>query len=106
MWPVVAYNKPSRNPSASNATKPISRNIRLLGWFNFWAEFRPYGPIAILYYSQVTGSYALGMSLFSAAMLSQSIFELPTGLFSDLIGRKWTVVCGGIAGVLALTTPP
>ncbi len=82
---------------------PVSRNIRLLKWFNFWAEFRPYGPIAILYYTQVSGSYALGMSVFSAAMLAQSLFELPTGVFSDLIGRKYTVVCGAVAGVFALT---
>lgn len=82
---------------------PVSRNISLLSWFNFWAEFRPYGPIAILYYAQVSGSYALGMSIFSAAMLAQSLFEVPTGVFSDKIGRKWTVVCGAVAGVFALT---
>ncbi len=81
----------------------VARNIRLLRWFYFWAEFRPYGPIAILYYSQVSGSYALGMSIFSAAMLAQSLLEVPTGVFSDRVGRKWTVVCGAVAGVFALT---
>ncbi len=81
----------------------VARNIRLIGWFNFWADFRPYGPIAILYYSQVSGSYALGMSIFSAAMLAQSIFEMPTGVLSDLVGRKKTVVYGAVASVFALT---
>lgn len=81
----------------------VSRNIRLLGLFNFWTDFRPYGPIAILYYSQVTGSYALGMSIFSAAMLAQSVFEMPTGVLSDMVGRKKTVVYGAVAGVFALT---
>ncbi len=81
----------------------VARNIRLLGWFNFWADFRPYAPIAILYYSQVSGSYALGMSIYSAAMLAQSIFEMPTGVLSDRVGRKRTVVYGAIAGVFALT---
>lgn len=83
--------------------RPVSRNLTLLGWFNFWSDFRPYAPIAILYYAQVSGSYALGMSIFSAAMLAQSVFEVPTGLFSDMIGRKKTVVCGAVAGVFALT---
>jgi MFS family permease len=83
--------------------KPISRNIRLLGWFYFWADFRPYGPIAILYYSQVTGSYALGMSVFSAAMLAQSFFEVPTGVLSDMVGRKKTILYGAAAGIFALT---
>lgn len=82
---------------------PVSRNITLLGWFNFWAEFRPYAPIAILYYAQVSGSYALGMSIFSAAMLAQSLFEVPTGILSDMVGRKKTVVYGAVAGVFALT---
>jgi len=81
----------------------VSRNIRMLGWFNFWADFRPYGPIAILYYSQVSGSYALGMSIFSAAMLAQAVFEMPTGVLSDMVGRKKTVVYGAVAGVFALT---
>jgi MFS family permease len=82
---------------------PVSRNIILLGWFNFWADFRPYAPVAILYYAQVSGSYALGMSIFSAAMLAQSLFEVPTGIFSDRVGRKKTVVYGAVAGVFALT---
>ncbi len=82
---------------------PVSRNIRLLGWFNFWADFRPYGPIAILYYSQVSGSYALGMSIYSMVMLAQSLFEVPTGVLSDRVGRKKTVVYGAVAGVFALT---
>ena len=81
----------------------VSRNIRLLGWFNFWAEFRPYAPIAILYFSQVSGSYALGMSIFSTAMLAQSVFEVPTGVLSDRVGRKQTMIFGAVAGVFALT---
>ena len=80
----------------------VQRNIRLLAWFNFWLEFRPYAPIAILYFSQVTGSYAFGMSIFSATRLSQFLFEVPTGVFSDLVGRKRTIIFGAIAGMLSL----
>jgi hypothetical protein len=80
----------------------VSRNIRLLSWFNFWSGFRPYTPIAILYFSQVSGSYALGMSVYSITMLAQSAFEVPTGILSDMVGRKRTVVYGAIAAVLSL----
>ena len=80
-----------------------ARNLSLIGWFNFWMDFRPYGPIAILYFAEVSGSYALGMSIFSATMLAQSLFEVPTGVLSDMLGRKRTVVCGAVAGVFALT---
>lgn len=80
----------------------VPRNVRLLSWFNFLLDFRPYAPIAILYFSQVSGSYALGMSIFSAATVAQSLFEVPTGIFSDLIGRKKTIVCGAAASVFSL----
>jgi MFS family permease len=80
----------------------VPRNVRLLTWFNFWGEFRLYGPIAILYFSQVSGSYALGMSVWSVAQLAQSLFEVPTGVFSDMIGRKWTMTCGAAASTISL----
>ena len=82
---------------------PVPHNVRLLAWFNFFTDFRPYAPIAILYFSDVSGSYALGMSVYSAIMLSQSLFEVPTGVFSDLIGRRRTVICGAMASVFSLT---
>jgi MFS family permease len=81
---------------------PVPRNVRLLGWFNFWGDFRPYAPIAILYFAQVSGSFALGMSVYSIVMLAQACFEVPTGVFSDQIGRKRTVVCGAAAAVFSL----
>jgi len=80
----------------------MSRNIKLLSLFNFFIEFSLYTPIAIIYFSEVSGSYALGMSIFSITMISSAIFEVPTGIFSDLIGRKRTVVCGAISNVLAV----
>src|SRR5690348_13401937 len=81
---------------------PIHKNIRLLGWFNFLLDFRLYGPIIILYFTQVSGSFALGMSVFSITMLASAIFEVPTGVFSDKIGRKKTIVCGSIASVISV----
>src|SRR5262249_48066007 len=35
--------------------------------------------------------------------LAQSVFEMPTGVLSDMVGRKKTVVYGAVAGVFALT---
>lgn len=69
----------------------------MLAWHNFFTDFRLYAPVAILYFAQVTGSYALGMSVYSIIMLTQALFEIPTGVFSDLIGRKRTVMCGSVA---------
>lgn len=76
------------------------KNIKILTWFNFFTDFRLYSPIAILYFAKVTNSFALGMSIFSIVMISSAILEVPTGIFSDKIGRKRTVMLGTMASVL------
>lgn len=79
----------------------MERNIRLFSYLNFFTDFIPYAPIAILYFANVSGSYALGMSVFSVVMLASAFFEIPTGIFSDMIGRKNTVVLGAMTRILS-----
>lgn len=78
----------------------IFRNIKVLTWFNFFTDFKLYAPIAIIYFTHVTGSFALGMSIFSIAMITSALFEIPTGIFSDRIGRRRTVIWGAFSAVL------
>jgi len=78
----------------------FKNNIKILTWFNFFTDFRLYSPVAIIYFAKVTGSYALGMSIFSIVMVSSALFEIPTGLFSDMIGRRKTVIWGAAAAVV------
>lgn len=80
----------------------VSKNIKLLAWHNFFTDFRLYAPLAILYFTQVSGSYALGMSVFSIFMITQALFEVPLGVYSDLIGRARTVTIGSAAMVLGV----
>lgn len=80
----------------------MERNIRLFYLFNFLTDFRPYSPIAILYFAEVTGSYALGMSVMSVVFVSQALFEIPTGVLSDHIGRRWTIVLGALSSSIGL----
>lgn len=82
---------------------PVSRNIRLLALFNFLLDFRLYAPIMIIYFEQVIGSYVLAMSILSVTMLSAAALEVPTGIISDRIGRKKTVVVGALASLAAVT---
>ena len=77
----------------------LSKNIKLLSWFNFFTDFKLYGPIAIIYFAQVSHSYALGAAVFSIAYITSSILDVPTGIFSDRIGRKKTMVLGAITAV-------
>lgn len=41
------------------------------------------------------------MSLFSVVMISSAIFEVPTGVFSDLLGRKKTLMMGALAALMS-----
>lgn len=77
-------------------------NIVLLSWFHFFIDFIFYAPVAVLYFAHVTGSYALGMSIFSVVWIASALFELPTGIFSDMIGRKNTVVAGSVSSLLSV----
>ena len=71
-------------------------------WFNFFLDFRPYAPVAIIYFALVTDSYALALAVYSVAHVAAAMFEVPTGIFSDLVGRKKTFICGAIASTLSI----
>lgn len=77
----------------------IHKNIRLLSWLNFFTDFKLYAPVAIIYFAQVTGSYALGMSIFSVSMIASALLEIPTGVFSDMVGRRKTVLLGSLSAI-------
>ncbi len=81
----------------------IEKNIKLLSWLNFCTDFVFFAPVAILYFARVTGSYALGMSVFSLAYVSSAVFEVPTGIVSDMVGRKKTTILGAASSVLCVT---
>lgn len=82
---------------------PFQRNVRLFYAINFFMDFRLYGPVAAIYFAQVSGSYVLGLSVFSIIMLTAAAFELPTALLSDLAGRKGTLLMGAAAGAASVT---
>lgn len=73
------------------------RNIRLLMLLNFLVDLSFFNVIAILYFAQVTGSFAAGMTIFSIVMLSSALWEVPTGILSDRIGRKRTMIFAAVA---------
>ena len=79
----------------------LPRNVRLLSWFNFCGDFRLYGPIMVIYFAQVTGSYAAAGSLLAVKMLSSAAFEVPTGVLSDRLGRRGTMIAGAVVMVAA-----
>ena len=89
----------TKNPSIHEGKK-VKNNLVIMGLLNLLMDFKLYGAFAIIYYSQIAGSITLGMSIFSITMISAAIFEFPTGLIADKIGRKNTVVVGCVCSLI------
>ncbi|WP_214325995.1 MFS transporter [Nonomuraea sediminis] len=94
--------KSQRSWSAPHsADQTVNRTVRLLSWFNFFGDFRMYGPIMVIYFAQVAGSYTAAASLLAVKMLSSAAFEVPTGVLSDRLGRRGTMIAGAVVMVAA-----
>ncbi|QUQ67126.1 MFS transporter [Kutzneria sp. CA-103260] len=91
----------SAPPAPNSADQTVTRNVRLLSWFNFFGDFRMYGPIMVIYFAQVTGSYTAAASLLAVKMLSSAAFEVPTGVLSDRLDRRGTMIAGAVVMVAA-----
>lgn len=79
-----------------------ARNIRLLMLFNFFEDFVPYSVFTILIFAEIAGSFTAATAAISIVMMMQVLSEVPTGLISDLVGRKCTMIFGGIASSLSV----
>lgn len=79
----------------------LQKNIKILRWHSFFTDFELWAPLGIIYFSKISGSYALGISVYSVIMLFAAIFELPTGIFSDRIGRVKTLIFGAFSYLLS-----
>ncbi|MFS8158727.1 MAG: MFS transporter [Candidatus Roizmanbacteria bacterium] len=79
------------------------KNIILMKWYCFLTSLRFFAAIQILYFVKVTGSFSLGMSIFAVSTMSQALFEIPTGIYSDTIGRKKTTIFAAVSAVLSVT---
>lgn len=77
------------------------KNIQLLSIFNFLIGLTFFAPVAIIYFAKVSGSYTLGTSIFGVIMLSAALFEVPTGVLSDRVGRKNTFILGSLTRIVS-----
>lgn len=81
--------------------KNMTRNIRLIYLHNFLLDFRPQWAFLAIYCAQVTGSYTTGMAVMATQKLAGALTDIPTGILSDKIGRKNTIVLGSLIMLLA-----
>ena len=74
------------------SSSAIQRNIKLFKIDAFLGGSWPLYALAILYFEQITHSYALAMLVWSISSLTQTFMEVPTGILSDKIGRRKTLI--------------
>ena len=84
--------------------KRVKKNLFLTGLIVFLNNVCLYNVVAILYFKELTNSFVLAMSVFAIATISTAAFEIPTGILSDKIGRKKTIVFGSVCSVLGAIT--
>lgn len=75
--------------------------VRLFTLFCFFSSLDFYLPIKVVYFYQVIGSYSTTAAIISTVWIAQAALELPTGIFSDMVGRKRTIILGSVCAVLA-----
>jgi MFS family permease len=81
----------------------MNTNVRALYYFNFFNGFRPHWPIAVIYFQEITTSFAAAMTIYSIVFLSQALLEVPTGVFSDGFQRRKTMIMGAVCASLSVT---
>ncbi|HMO18504.1 MAG TPA: MFS transporter [Oligoflexia bacterium] len=79
------------------------KNIKALHYFSFLNSFRPHWPISVIYFQEITSSYATVMTIYSIVFLSQAFLEIPAGVYSDGIGRRRTMIIGSIFAFLYIS---
>ncbi|MBP9817897.1 MFS transporter [Candidatus Shapirobacteria bacterium] len=77
-------------------------NVKLLSLFYVFYNFRLYSVLEVIYFYQITHSYTLALSLFSVAQISQGLFEIPLGYYSDKHGRSNCLRAGAVASLLSI----
>ena len=78
------------------------RNRILFKWDNFFAGLWLMAAVLSVYFQDITHSYAQTMSVFSVCGLSQAVLEIPTGVFSDKIGRRQTLILSAASILVCL----
>lgn len=73
----------------------ISRNIKLLKIQKFFSGIYPLSALLVVYFETITHSYTIAMTVLSILSLVKGISEIPTGILSDKIGRKKTLILSG-----------
>ncbi len=91
------------NQIVMRKSSKIRKQINYLVLAEYFLEFRIFYPVAIIIYERHLGSYFLAAQVFSLSWIIQTVLEFPTGMLSDRIGRKNTLLIGASINVIGLS---
>ncbi len=80
------------------------RNIKLLYIHNFLSDFRLQAAFLVIYFTQITGSYTLAMSVLAVETAVSAVMDIPAGIFSDRVGRRYTLAAGSLCTAIAISS--
>jgi len=83
-------------------TRRLGKNASLIAFSELLGCMSFFLPVAILIFEKLTGSYTLGMSAITAMAFASALFEVPTGILSDLWGRRGVMIAGAACMFLAI----
>lgn len=81
----------------------LKNSLNLYKLFNFTHSFDLYAAIKVIIFYQLTHSYSAAAGLISITLIATALSEIPTGVFSDMVGRKRTIILGSFCFLLAYT---
>lgn len=80
----------------------ISKNIKVYKIYSIFSELLILGPIIVLYLLARGLEFTEIMVLQSIAAVAVVLFEVPTGVVADKIGRKFSMILGSLLWALSL----
>ncbi len=82
--------------SSENSRAACAANVQRFKWFAFAASFHASLPVFFLFFSQFV-SLEQALTLGAVYYLSVCFWEVPSGYFSDRIGRRLTLILAAVA---------
>ncbi|HIG94709.1 MAG: Major facilitator superfamily MFS_1 [archaeon GW2011_AR13] len=83
--------------------KDLSKNIKKFYWFSFFSDLIFWAPIIVLFWQENGLSLTEIMFLQSFFAISVVLFEIPTGVTADKVGRKQSLILGSIFLILGFS---
>lgn len=79
----------------------IKRNIKLLKLSQLFSGMWPLSALLMVYFETITDSYTMATAVSSLALFVQAVLEIPTGILSDKIGRRKTLLLSYLFFIVA-----